>query len=125
VPKERVVLWYRAASVGLVPLRKVDLFRTFIPSKMFELLAAGLPIVASVEGEAAAILEESGGAVVVGPEDADAIASAIRGLRAEPARRRAMAERGRAFAVERYGRERLARAYVDVLTPLCPPRGDR
>jgi glycosyltransferase involved in cell wall biosynthesis len=119
VPKERVVRWYRAAHVGLVPLRKVELFKTFIPSKMFELLASGLPIVGSVDGEARAILEESGGAVVVGPEDADAIAKAVRALRDDPERRRRMAEAGRAFAVSRYGRDRLAEDYLAQLAPLA------
>lgn len=115
VPKDRVLAWYRAADVGLVPLRKVELFKTFIPSKMFELLAAGLPIVASVDGEAREILRESGGAVVVDPEDADAIAREIRGLRTDPQRRREMAERGRAFVVRRYGRGQLAEDYLDIL----------
>src|SRR5439155_714470 len=46
VPKRDVIRWYRLAEVGLVPLRKIALFRTFIPSKMFELMASGVPIVA-------------------------------------------------------------------------------
>lgn len=115
VAKERVLAWYRAADVGLVPLRKVELFKTFIPSKMFELLAAGVPIVASVDGEAREILRESGGASVVDPEDADAIAREIRALRADPERRRAMAEAGRAFVVRRYGRGTLAEEYLGIL----------
>src|SRR6185295_14441826 len=53
VPKDEVIRWYRLADVGLVPLRNVPLFTTFIPSKMFELLACGLPIVGPVAGEAA------------------------------------------------------------------------
>ena len=42
-------------DIGLVPLRNIPLFKTFIPSKMFEMLAMKKPIVASVEGEAASI----------------------------------------------------------------------
>jgi glycosyltransferase involved in cell wall biosynthesis len=123
VPKERVLAWYRAADVGLVPLRKVELFKTFIPSKMFELLACGVPVLGSVEGEAREILLESGGAVVVDPEDADAIASQVRALRVDPARRRTMGERGRAYVVERYGRARLARDYAAILAPIVAPEG--
>ena len=48
--------WHTLADVGLVPLRDVPLFDTFIPSKMFELMAAGVPVVASVRGEAREIL---------------------------------------------------------------------
>ncbi len=119
VGKDDVLRWYRTADVALVPLRDVPLFRTFIPSKMFELLASGVPVVASVDGEAREILEASGGARVVAPEDADAIAAAIEALRADPAERAAMAEHGRAFAVERYDRTRLAADYVRVLEQIA------
>lgn len=119
VPKDRVLAWYRAAGAGLVPLRDVPLFRTFLPSKMFELLSAGVPVVASVDGEARRILEESGGAVVVPPEDAESVAAAVRALRADAERRRRMADSGRRFVEERYGRDRLAREYLEILAPLA------
>lgn len=118
VPKERVLAWYRAAGAGLVPLRDVPLFKTFIPSKMFELLACGLPVVASVEGEAKEILDESGGAVVVRPEDAEGIAAAVRALHADPARRAELGSRGREYVTERYGRTRLGRDYLEFLAPV-------
>jgi hypothetical protein len=118
VPKEQVLAWYRAASVGLVPLRNVPLFKTFIPSKMFELLACGLPIVASVAGEACEILDESGGAIVVAPEDADAIAAAVRMLHRDAARRAELGSKGHAYVEQRYGRDRLGRDYLRILTPL-------
>lgn len=122
VPKERVLQWYRAASAGLVPLRRVPLFRTFLPSKMFELLACGVPVLASVEGEAEEILAASGGAVVVEPEDADAIAAGVRWLRERPEERRTMGARGRAFVEERYGRGRLAERYLSVLDGMLAER---
>ena len=83
-----------ARTLCLVPLRAVPLFRAFIPSKMFEILACGRPILASLEGEAAEILRESGAAVVVPPEDVEALVAAVRRLAADPdtcarARRRA------------------------------------
>jgi glycosyltransferase involved in cell wall biosynthesis len=115
VPKDEVIRWYRLADVGLVPLRNVPLFTTFIPSKMFELLACGLPVVGSVAGEAAEILAASGGARVVPPEDVDAIAGALRELRADPAGRRAMGEAGRRFVAEHYSRRKLAADYLAIL----------
>lgn len=118
VPKDKVLRWYRAASVGLVPLRDVPLFKTFIPSKMFELLACGLPVVASVAGEAREILEESKGAVVVAPEDAGAIAAAIRTLYGDVEGRAELGRRGRAYVEQRYGRDRLGRDYLKILAQL-------
>jgi hypothetical protein len=115
VPRERVPLFYRAADVGLVPLRDVPLFSAFIPSKMFELLSAGVPIVASLRGEPAEILDRSGGAVVVPPEDVTAIDAALRRLRRDPAERRRMAARGVEFVRRNYDRAALAMRYADVL----------
>ena len=113
VPKDDVSRWYRVADVGLVPLRDVPLFDTFIPSKMFELMAAGLPIIASVRGEAREILERSGGAAVVPPEDAD-----------DPSRRAAMAAAGRTFVEREYTRTRLGREYLGILDTMLAERRD-
>lgn len=115
VPKDDVVKWYRLADIGLVPLRNVPLFRTFIPSKMFELMAVGLPVVGSVEGEAADILRESGGARVVPPEDAEGIAREVRALHRDPAARRCMGEAGRTFVERGFDRKKLAADYVAIL----------
>ena len=113
--KEQVLAFYQSANVGLVPLRNVPLFSGFIPSKMFELMACGVPIVGAVRGEAARILDRSGAALLVAPEDPAALAEAILALRSDPDRRRRMAVAGRAFVEAHYDRTRLAEQYVGLL----------
>lgn len=114
-PKQRMPAIWAAADVALVPLRDVPLFATFIPSKMFEIMACERPIVASLRGEAAQILAASGAAIVVAPEDSAAIAAALRQLKADPEGAEAMGRRGRAFAVREYSRAALARRYLEIL----------
>lgn len=114
-PKAMMAEWYATADIVLVPLRNIPLFETFIPSKMFEILACGRPIVASVKGEARAILERSGGAVVVDPEDAAAVAGAVVQLADDPDVRRRLGERGRRFVEAEYDRRALARGYAALL----------
>jgi glycosyltransferase involved in cell wall biosynthesis len=114
VPNAEMPRLLAAADVCLVPLRRVPLFATFIPSKMFEYLAAGKAVIGSVTGEAAQILREAG-AVVVPPEDSAALAQAIRALAADPGRRVAMSRAGRAFVERCYDRAALAREYRKVL----------
>jgi glycosyltransferase involved in cell wall biosynthesis len=104
--------FYAAADVCLVPLRDIPLFSTFIPSKMFEVMAMGRPIVASVRGESAEILERSGGALVVPPEDDAAIAEAIVKVRDGKGPDGA---RGRAFVEASYSRVHLAARYAEFL----------
>ena len=114
VPRDEVPALLEAADVCLVPLRDVPLFSTFIPSKLFEYCATGKAIVGAVRGEPAEILEGAG-AVVVEPEDPDALAAAIRRLRTAPDERTAMGERARRYVEQHFDRRRLADAYVDVL----------
>ena len=114
VPPDDVPGLLAAADICLVPLRDVPLFATFIPSKMFEYLAAAKPVIGSVTGEPAQILREAG-AVVVPPEDSEALADAIASLTADPARRAAMGQRGRAYVEEFFDRAELAGQYRKIL----------
>ena len=76
VPDGEMPRLLAAADICLVPLRDVPLFASFIPSKMFEYLAAGKAVIGSLAGEAAQILAEAGAAVVP-PEDSESLAAAI------------------------------------------------
>jgi glycosyltransferase involved in cell wall biosynthesis len=114
VPNAEMPALLAAADVCLVPLRKVPLFATFIPSKMFEYLAAGKAVVGSVTGEAAQILAEAG-AVVVPPEDSGSLAAAIAALAADPPLRAELGRMGRVFAERFHDRAALAREYRKIL----------
>lgn len=114
VPHHEVPELLAAADICLVPLRDVPLFATFIPSKMFEYLAAARPVVGAVTGEAAQILRETG-AVVVPPGDSTALAAAIRELAGDPERRAAMARRGRSYVERFFDRAELARQYRKII----------
>jgi hypothetical protein len=114
VPHEDVPALLAAADICLVPLRDVPLFATFIPSKMFEYLAAGKAVIGSVTGEAGQILREAG-AQVVPPENSVALADAIRVLAISPQRRQAMGRAGRAHIEQCYDRAALAREYRKIL----------
>ena len=114
VPHGQVPALLAAADICLVPLRDVPLFSSFIPSKMFECLAAGRPVIGALAGEATQILREAG-AVVVPPEDSNALAAAIAELAADPERRQQMARRGRCYVEKYFDRLTLARLYRKLL----------
>lgn len=114
IPHEQMPALLAAADICLVPLRDVPLFSAFIPSKMFEYLAAGRAVVAAVTGEAAQILREAG-AQVIPPEDSAALAGAISALAADPPRRDAMGRQGRCYVEKYFDRETLARQYRKLL----------
>lgn len=123
-PKDQVTRLYSIMDVGLVPLRNIALFDTFIPSKMFEIMGMAKPIVASVRGEAADILHSSGGALVNAPEDAEAIAANVLKLYQDEPLRKRLGESGRAFAAKHYCRKLLADTYIQIIASHCRTTND-
>ncbi len=114
-PREKVVHFYRLADVCLVPLRNVPGLSTFIPSKMFEIMGCGKPIIAGLQGEAAEIMNRSGGALVISPENSEKLVSAIKVLKGDPEMRQRMGQAGRIFAENHYDRKKLAQEYLTLL----------
>jgi glycosyltransferase involved in cell wall biosynthesis len=90
-----------SSDVLLVPLSSHPTFEQFVPSKMLDFMAVGRPVIVSAAGEAARILEQSGGGLAVAPESPDALARGVRWLAGHPTEAAAMAERGKTFAAGR------------------------
>jgi glycosyltransferase involved in cell wall biosynthesis len=111
-PRDRVAEIYAASDLCLVLLRNVDLFKGVIPSKIFEFMGAGRPILTTVDGESRAIVEHAGAGQFSPPEDAAALAAAIRAMAAAPARLTEMGAAGRAFVEANYSRPLLAEHYA-------------
>jgi colanic acid biosynthesis glycosyl transferase WcaI len=72
--------------------------------KTFEYMACEKPVVLASDEAGVPLLEESGGGIVVPPQDARAMADAILMLRSDPERRRTMGKLGRRFVEENYSR---------------------
>ncbi|CAH6868471.1 Glycosyltransferase WbuB [Vibrio chagasii] len=77
-PKEMMSRLWSLCDVSLVPLINSDLFKTVIPSKIFECMGMGIPTIMSVpEGEATAIIRETNSGVVVDSESVEQITASI------------------------------------------------
>lgn len=107
-------IWY-LTDVSLVLLRRLDTFKSVLPSKMFEAMAMRRPMILGVEGEARALLDAADAGIGIVPEDDAALAGAVRRLADDPAEARRLGESGRAHALEHYDRSRLALRYADFL----------
>ena len=114
-PKERMPAVWSLCSIALVHLKNSEAFRDVIPSKMFEAMAMGLPILmASPEGEASAILETEKAGIHVPAEDPAALAEAVRRLASDPALHQQCAAASLA-AAPNHSREIQARDMMAVL----------
>jgi glycosyltransferase involved in cell wall biosynthesis len=118
-PHAAIPDYVRAADATVVLLKAKDLFKTVIPSKIFEFMGAGRPIVIGVDGEARGLVEQSGGGVFVPPESAERLVTELRRLADHPAEAEAMGQRGRTFVEQHFSRGVLARRYVEILSAVA------
>ena len=117
-PREAIPRYLAAADVCLVPLRRSEVFKTAIPCKMFEAMAAAKPVVLGVEGEAKEILTAARAGIVVPPEDSSALATAILRLWSHPRLCCELGENGRDAVLRKHSRAGQAKAYLKLLTEL-------
>lgn len=114
-PKEKMPLFLAAADACLVLLIKSELFKTVLPSKIFEAMATGRPIVLGVEGESQELVEEGHCGLCIEPENEAALAQAMLDLAANPKLRADLGANGQVFVARRFNREVLAQEYLDIL----------
>lgn len=69
VPKDQVVRYWSLLDASIVHLKRDELFKTVIPSKIFESMGMGIPILHGVEGESAEIVRNEGVGVAFEPEN--------------------------------------------------------
>lgn len=111
-PRDRLAEVLAAADVHVVPL-KAGLARSSVPSKLYSILAAGRPIVASVDPgtEVAVTVERAGAGFAVPPGDSEAFTKAIRRMLEAPDEAAALGESGRRFVESWASPAAVAEAY--------------
>ncbi len=81
VPKDQVVRYWSLLDASIIHLRKTELFTSVIPSKLFECMATGIPILHGVAGESAEIVRNENIGLVFEPENADRLCGRLIELR--------------------------------------------
>jgi colanic acid biosynthesis glycosyl transferase WcaI len=117
VSRESMPSLYAEAHVHVVIQRRVSAGAN-LPSKIATCMASGKPIVASIalDTPAAELLRESGGAIVVPPENVGELAAAMRELANDDGLRRELGRRGREFAERVLSKEVGVRRIEEILT---------
>jgi colanic acid biosynthesis glycosyl transferase WcaI len=116
--------WLRAASDVQVSLYRHGSARYSMPSKIYEIMASGRPLLASADrgSDVWNLVEATGCGVCVPPEDAPALADAVLELARNPDRREAMAAAGRQHAVQSYSRAAIGAQYDALLRQVAARR---
>lgn len=106
---------YSSAVAGISTLRDNPLFEGTRPSKIFPILASGLPVVYSGAGEGARLVEENGVGIVCAPGDATALADAISRVLEDTDGAREMGTRGRDLVVAKFSWRALVDSWLSQL----------
>jgi glycosyltransferase involved in cell wall biosynthesis len=85
------------------------------PFKVLDAMACGRPVVASDLPSVRWLVEPSEAVTLVPPDDAEALAGALRGLASDPALRSRLGARGRQFVCAHHSWDRLATAWLAAL----------
>ncbi len=114
VPKEEVPHYWSLLDASIIHLKKTDLFKTVIPSKLFECMGMGIPILHGVAGESAEIVEQEGVGLVFEPENGEALCDALISLAGDTKRLQQLRENCLA-AAHQYDRKQKAKEMEKVL----------
>ncbi len=114
-PRNRIPEYYAASDLCLVPLRRVELFTKNIPSKIYEVMAAGKPIVIGTTGESQRLVESAQAGVAFVPDDDADLADKIGTLAADREKSLRLGANGQRFALQHCHYRRHAENYLDSL----------
>ncbi|MGE1155984.1 glycosyltransferase family 4 protein [Pseudomonas kitaguniensis] len=107
---------YSRSSALLVSLKDEEIFSYTVPSKVQAYLAAGRPIIASLRGEGARVIDESGSGMTCIPGDGRALADAILAMKSlSHDQRQAMGTAGRDYFNENYDMDNQTNRLIEIL----------
>jgi colanic acid biosynthesis glycosyl transferase WcaI len=121
-PRERIPGFICASDVCLVPLKKSEVFKTVIPTKLLEFMACARPVILGVEGEARKIVENAQAGLAIEPENSAELVRAILRLASDPESCRTLGRNGRRHILEHFSRKQKATEYAGVLEDLMGTR---
>lgn len=116
--REQIPAFISTADACLVLLKKTEVFKTVIPTKMLEFMSCARPVILGVDGQARHILEEACAGIVIEPENAQQLAQAVRQLAGDDRLRQSLGRNGRQYVLERLSRSQTADNYIRILEDL-------
>ena len=115
LPRDKIKNIYQLSDILFLQLKDLVIFNRTIPSKIFEYLGSGVPIIYGLNGIAADILNESGNGIKIKPECEDDLVGAIKTIKNRYDFYVGKAKKGREFVIKNYMREEIMKGYVSAL----------
>jgi glycosyltransferase involved in cell wall biosynthesis len=114
--KDNIVNFYAMSDVCLVTLKNAPLFKTVIPSKVFEIMAMGKPVLLGVDGEVRELVAGRARAgIYFRPEDIRDFHEKLMLLFNDPVLRSDLGASGRGFVEKEFNRNKMAEKFINML----------
>lgn len=113
--REKIPAYICVSDACAVLLKKNEIFKTVIPSKMLEFMSCARPVILGVEGQAREILEEADAGICIEPENSSELAQAVLRLFGDQELREKLGRNGRRHVLQHFSRRQTAMAYLDLL----------
>jgi glycosyltransferase involved in cell wall biosynthesis len=114
-PREKIPAFISASDACLVLLKKTDVFKTVIPTKMLEFMSCARPVILGVDGQARQIIEDAQAGIVIEPENSEALAGAVNRLSANRELGTALGQKGREYIILHFSSASTEEKYIAVL----------
>src|SRR5438874_12451176 len=117
-PREQIPAYICASDACLVTLKKSEVFKTVVPTKMLEFMSCARPVALGVDGQARRIVEDARAGIFVEPENSEQIANAVIQLSSSAELRERLGHNGRRHIIQHCSRADSARGYIAILSDL-------
>jgi len=115
MPKTALIGYVQHALASVIPLKPLPVFDTSSPNKLFESMAAGVPIIQTTHGWIKDFIEQQHVGFTVDGNNPQELADKLILLKDNPVMRNEMASRSRATAVQYFDKDYLAAKMLDIL----------
>tara|TARA_Y100000768_G_scaffold381974_1_gene361517 strand:- start:307 stop:1506 length:1200 start_codon:yes stop_codon:yes gene_type:complete len=105
LPRDDLIKYIMKASVCLVPLKDKKLFNSALPSKMFEYMACGKPVIVSIRGDAKKIINDSKSGIAIEPENPNLLSDSILNYFKDSNKRKVDGENGLEYVTKKLSKD--------------------
>lgn len=115
LPKLEMAEALAASNACIAILKKLELYKTVYPNKVFDYMAAGRPVICAIDGVIREVIEQAQAGLFVEPGNPEALAGAILEMATRPKRSRKMGLAGRIYLEEHFSRPLLAKQLLTLI----------
>jgi len=118
--RKNIPWFYKISNIGLITLKDRKLFKTVIPSKIFEYMLMKRPLIMSMPvGEATQIVLENNCGIYSKPSDYNVLAENIMYLYKNKTFAKQLGQNGYNLVIKKYNRDIMAKRMLEVFKKTC------